>query len=88
MCIRDSSEAVIDNGKFGKHTVRFEAGVLAQQADGAAAVYLCLLYTSDAADERSRVDLGGCRIIKKKKKITIETGTHTKHNHYVTCTQA
>ena len=34
------SEAVIDNGKFGKHTVRFEAGVLAQQADGAAAVYL------------------------------------------------
>ena len=30
-------------------------------------VYRCLLYKSDAADERSRVDLGGCRIIKKKK---------------------
>ena len=30
---------------------------------------LCLLYTSDAADERSSVDLGGRRIIKKKKKI-------------------
>ena len=29
----------------------------------------CLLYTSDAADERSSVDLGGRRIIKKKKKI-------------------
>ena len=29
---------------------------------------ICLLYTSDAADERSRVDLGGCRIIKKKNK--------------------
>src|SRR5678815_5673515 len=29
-------------------------------------VYLCLLYTSDAADERSSVDLGGRRIIKKK----------------------
>ena len=27
----------------------------------------CLLYTSDAADERSSVDLGGCRILKKKK---------------------
>ena len=27
----------------------------------------CLLYTSDAADERSSVDLGGRRIIKKKK---------------------
>ena len=31
----------------------------------------CLLYTSDAADERSSVDLGGRRIIKKK----------TKHKH-------
>ena len=28
----------------------------------------CLLYTSDAADERSSVDLGGRRIIKEKKK--------------------
>ena len=28
--------------------------------------YFCLLYTSDAADERSSVDLGGRRIIKKK----------------------
>ena len=27
----------------------------------------CLLYTSDAADERSSVDLGGRRLIKKKK---------------------
>src|SRR5665648_253159 len=29
----------------------------------------CLLYTSDAADEEDSVDLGGRRIIKKKKKI-------------------
>ena len=29
----------------------------------------CLLYTSDAADERSSVDLGGRRIIKKKNTI-------------------
>ena len=28
---------------------------------------VCLLYTSDAADERSSVDLGGRRILKKKK---------------------
>ena len=34
----------------------------------------CLLYTSDAADERSSVDLGGRRIIKKTK----HTHTHTK----------
>ena len=31
----------------------------------------CLLYTSDAADERSSVDLGGRRIIKKKKQRDI-----------------
>ena len=31
------------------------------------APWCCLLYTSDAADERSSVDLGGRRIIKKKK---------------------
>ena len=30
----------------------------------------CLLYTSDAADERSSVDLGGRRIIKKKNRET------------------
>ena len=35
---------------------------------GAAHFGPCLLYTSDAADERSSVDLGGRRIIKKKKK--------------------
>ena len=29
-------------------------------------IIACLLYTSDAADERSSVDLGGRRIIKKK----------------------
>ena len=29
----------------------------------------CLLYTSDAADEEDSVDLGGRRIIKKKKRI-------------------
>ena len=31
-------------------------------------IFNCLLYTSDAADERSSVDLGGRRIIKKKKR--------------------
>ena len=33
----------------------------------------CLLYTSDAADERSSVDLGGRRIIKKKKKRNVSS---------------
>ena len=37
----------------------------------------CLLYTSDAADERSSVDLGGRRMIKKKKQ---QHTTHTQTN--------
>ena len=36
-------------------------------AAGRVTIGICLLYTSDAADERSSVDLGGRRIIKKKK---------------------
>ena len=32
----------------------------------------CLLYTSDAADEEDSVDLGGRRIIKKKKKTGLK----------------
>ena len=34
------AEAVLDNGKFGKRTIRFETGRLAQQAQGAVAAYL------------------------------------------------
>lgn len=34
------AEAVLDNGKYGKRTVRFETGRLAQQAQGAVAAYL------------------------------------------------
>ena len=60
---------------------RFAGAVATDQADlftgiegdiGAVEQHLgaCLLYTSDAADERSSVDLGGRRIIKKKTKTT------------------
>ena len=35
-----SAEAVIDNGKFGTRTVRFETGRLAKQAAGTVAAYL------------------------------------------------
>ena len=41
--------------------------------------YSCLLYTSDAADERSSVDLGGRRIIKKKKRDN-RRGARWTHN--------
>ena len=41
----------------------------------------CLLYTSDAADERSSVDLGGRRIIKKKiNNQEVKYGYSDKHN--------
>ena len=35
-----SSVAVIDNGSFGKRTIKFETGRLARQANGTASVYL------------------------------------------------
>ncbi|MGJ9422724.1 polyribonucleotide nucleotidyltransferase [Aeromicrobium sp. CF3.5] len=35
-----TAETIIDNGSFGTRTVRFETGVLAQQAAGAVAAYL------------------------------------------------
>ncbi|MGD7733683.1 polyribonucleotide nucleotidyltransferase [Propionibacteriaceae bacterium G57] len=55
------SEAVLDNGKFGKHVVRFESGLLAQQADGSAAVYLdedtmLLSATTAAKTPRDSID--------------------------------
>ena len=43
-------------------------------------IYVCLLYTSDAADERSSVDLGGRRILKKKKRRPMSCG----ENKYAT----
>ena len=52
-----------------KGTTRAEAETRARNKCGAdcePVVWACLLYTSDAADERSSVDLGGRRIIKKK----------------------
>src|SRR5665811_2436882 len=45
-----------------KHWQRHESLVLVL-----AGISTCLLYTSDAADDLTRVDLGGRRIIKKKK---------------------
>ena len=46
--------------------VRNILGSFMFSGDDATKKISCLLYTSDAADERSSVDLGGRRIIKKK----------------------
>ena len=42
---------------------------------------VCLLYTSDAADERSSVDLGGRRIIKKKNRRLEDVAVDTRTAH-------
>ena len=45
----------------------------------------CLLYTSDAADERSSVDLGGRRIIKTKKSLEIRERRSSKYHQQQKC---
>ena len=67
MCIRDSrcGEEVVEQSRG----VRVGGGEVGADpvGKGCCSSRSCLLYTSDAADERSRVDLGGPGIIKKKK---------------------
>jgi polyribonucleotide nucleotidyltransferase len=49
--------AIIDNGKHGKRVIRFEAGRLAQQAQGAAAVYLdgeTMLFSATTASKQPK----------------------------------
>ena len=69
MCIRDRHSEVHHERWCQAERDRVDERVelLAERAAG---VGRCLLYTSDAADERSSVDLGGRRIIKKKKEIS------------------
>ena len=76
MCIRDSDigQAVIHEalalGMLVELTDEMKSSTLLTD------LLLCLLYTSDAADERSSVDLGGRRIIKKKTKLTVLYTSH------------
>ena len=65
MCIRDRAgdDQLIFQAVFPAHQLG-DGDLVAAGLE----VQTCLLYTSDAADERSSVDLGGRRIIKKKKK--------------------
>ena len=50
------------------HVLLFMDGKGAGDRNDAADPGACLLYTSDAADERSSGDLGGRRIITKRKR--------------------
>ena len=69
MCIRDRLNVGLDYLTLDR-SARTLSGGEAQRIRLATQIGSCLLYTSDAADERSSVDLGGRRIIKKKKKGT------------------
>ena len=73
MCIRDR---FTNTDTTSNLVVNTQALFTATDFDGLQfpAFKPCLLYTSDAADERSSVDLGGRRIIKKKNKDNI--GSH------------
>ncbi|MDN5794228.1 MAG: polyribonucleotide nucleotidyltransferase [Intrasporangium sp.] len=54
------AEAVIDNGSFGTHTVRFETGRLARQAGGAVTAYLdedTMLLSTTAAGKQPKEQL-------------------------------
>ena len=68
MCIRDRDRSgrgqLLRGGPGDRGAVR-GADVCGGSSAGRGA---CLLYTSDAADDLLCVDLGGRRIIKKKKK--------------------
>ncbi|VDG23262.1 hypothetical protein [Lactobacillus paraplantarum] [Lactiplantibacillus mudanjiangensis] len=67
MCIRDRTYYYYGdmNGyKKGEYSTLPEAKGEVNAIDSL--LVICLLYTSDAADEEDSVDLGGRRIIKKK----------------------
>ena len=68
MCIRD--RVLVDDGSADQSWTEIKRLKSIYPAIHGVRLHKnCLLYTSDAADERSSVDLGGRRIIKKKNKV-------------------
>ena len=65
MCIRDSGK-IIQELERSFRGANWNVIKVIWSGEWDALFAICLLYTSDAADERSSVDLGGRRIIKKK----------------------
>ena len=71
MCIRDRLSAIKVWEDFGSAEASSLISTWAEVLVPPAFAGTCLLYTSDAADERSSVDLGGRRIIKKKNNLDV-----------------
>ena len=72
MCIRDSDGGMERRQRMEGLDVQWRQRSGRIGGPAIRGIGACLLYTSDAADERSSVDLGGRRIIKKKTKDKIE----------------
>ena len=66
MCIRDRATPDNPEPDSAYQIADYRHQAAKSQWDDFSSHSVCLLYTSDAADERSSVDLGGRRIIKKK----------------------
>ena len=66
MCIRDRGDVKSSAGMLRSANSEVVVELDNQFRSLEDILNTCLLYTSDAADERSSVDLGGRRIIKKK----------------------
>ena len=80
MCIRDSYRAEeLTTLSRGDYLSQFQKA--ADDARDAVQSNGCLLYTSDAADDLLCVDLGGRRIIKKKKYTILQSLTNIHPPH-------
>ena len=80
MCIRDSDELLTAPRRVAERIEPVNESLGRSPYDRGRFLSICLLYTSDAADERSSVDLGGRRIIKKKTKRTHGGQYHAKRD--------
>ena len=65
MCIRDRWKQIRAANNLKSENIKVGDKLKIPAKKERSAKKPCLLYTSDAADERSSVDLGGRRIIKK-----------------------
>ena len=91
MCIRDRRHTLrADRRPRARHSLRGTRRGRPRRP-GRLRLHACLLYTSDAADDLLRVDLGGRRIIQKNTpEVTCSnthsmqitpTGIRTRHRH-------